>query len=171
MREIKSRRRFHADDAKGVHVVALSHRDVFAGAEYMLAEAVAGFVRLIARNVIVKPPRPARRAREMADVDFLIGPKPYGGALIAVRAPQIWIHTPLGVERRNEIIADLAGAVRVTGLARQFQPNAPKTRGQGMFLRWRHILLPGQVKRICARRLHCIDLNQVTRAAQLGYVA
>src|SRR5215475_2851304 len=124
-----SRRGFHRDHLKRVHVAVLvADRDVFARHEGVAAESIAGLVILFRRFVIVEHParmlRATRLVHELADLVVLLAPEAAHAAMLAVCPPQDGVDMALCIERRHELVAVLLRAQGELLRARKIEADA-----------------------------------------------
>src|SRR5581483_2795237 len=100
----------------------------------MLApETVSGFIFLISAHIVVKDPVAIRFPDQMANLVFFIGPKANHPAGIAVKFPEVQVDTIPRIERRNQCIAVLTAALRMTWFARKLDPDSPELTGKNCF--------------------------------------
>ena len=84
----------------------------------MAAKLKPRFVALVAVDVVVEFPT-SSAMDEMPDIVFLVTPKSYDPAMLAVFAPTVRIEMPLGVDRTGEAISVARASRRVLRRARQ----------------------------------------------------
>src|SRR6266446_7033331 len=104
------RRRLNRDDLESVRLAVFpSDRDIFAGPENVVAEAIAGLVVIFSRRVVVEHPAgmlgAARLVHQASDLIILAAPESAHAAMLAMLAPQVGIDVPACVERGDKLIA------------------------------------------------------------------
>jgi hypothetical protein len=91
----------------------LLDRDVFSGDKPVIAEPISTLVIVsIAKQVVMKRPRPTRLANEMPDLISLSAPEAAHAAAGAISLPVVFADPAVAGEWRGELIAPLAASGR-----------------------------------------------------------
>lgn len=111
---------FHRGDLKRMQTILFSDRHIIPNNELVRAEMIAGLIGLIAADIIAKGPSSARLAHQMADVVGFVRTKANDAAKVMILVPQIRIDPAIGIERRDESVADQSAPGRMALFAREF---------------------------------------------------
>jgi hypothetical protein len=135
----------YRDDPIGVLLIVFPHRQVFADDEPFILKPIAGFVLVLARNVVMERPRSVLLVDEVTDLIVLMRTKARDPARFPVGTPQRRVYSAVLVQGRDQFIAVAAAAGRMARFARKLKPNSTEFPWQRRgFSGWyAHVLLVG----------------------------